>query len=234
MKKTLLFLVILGSVFFSCDTEEINELFLDVSPSDVQIIANSEEVVTFVVDANSDKELKNILITSRENNTVVYDTLLNQNISGKSYKSSYLYKTDVLESDTTLLFLTFKVTENDGNSKSVAKRLINIRKNKILTEKSGNIFYSHKEVASLEDAYNLEDTRAEFSNLASLENLQIVDDTLSNNTDELSKSWISLSGGQFRRDNGIDYVNATRQTLVSSCESGQAKDKITNIHGDNP
>ena len=229
MKKILLFCLAVGALLLSCNKEDVDELLLEVGPDKTQIIASSDEVITFLIKARSNNPLKNILITSREDNTVFYDTLLNKSLSGISYSSSYLYELDLLSKDTSLVFITFKVTEENGNSKSLAKRIINIREDKILTEKTGNIFYSHLEVSSLEDAYNLSDVKPEFSNLANPEALNIVDDTLATSSDELSRSWISLSGGKFRRDNGLDYVNATQQTLIDSFESGQAKDKITNL-----
>jgi hypothetical protein len=228
MKKIIQYTLLIF-IISSCKQEEIDQLLLSITPDIIQIIKSPDEVISFGIVAKSDKKITQLLITEREENSIEFDTLSIKNFSATNYTTQFLYKLKELQKDTTLSYITFNITQEDGTSKNVVKRILNIKKARNLTEKTGNIFHSHKIVAQKQDAYNLVEAKSEFSTIADKSLLHIVDDTTSNNSETISKTWVSFSGGKFRRDNNFDYVNATSISLRNAFETGQQVDKITSL-----
>lgn len=227
--KNILLALFVSFAFFSCKKEEVNQLFVTVTPEDFQLVRSPNDIVAFSVEVKSNQNLSNLVIYQREVNSLITDTLSTIALSGKNYKNEYLYQVQNLKEDTTLIYLSFKGIQEDGESLVTTKRILNIKKNRSAIEKTGNIFYTHLEAASLQDGYNLKDATPEFSLIADKSELFLVDDTLNNTSDTLSHKWISMAGGKFRRDNGFDYVNATTQSIKNAFEAGQQVDKITGL-----
>jgi hypothetical protein len=227
--KSLLLSLSLCLLFFSCKKDEVTELLVSVSPSDFQIEANPGDIIPFRVKAKTNNTLTKLIITQRLSTSVDSDTLKVIGLSGKETSQEHLYLVSELANDTTLVYVNFTVQQSDGQSITMSKRVLNIKENIALLEKSGNVFYSHKSVATQPDAYSLSTSLPKFSNISPVSELQIADDTLNNTVDAISKSWISYTGAMFRKDNGFDYVNASAKSVKNAFESGLALDKATNL-----
>ena len=228
MKKILLtcFSLILIISIYSCRKENVNPVLI-LFPNELQIEVTSGQVISFKIEARSDNnELSRLTITSKRDNaftTTAFDSL----VSGKSLK--YTYEMQVANSTGPYsLLLTFRITDNDGNTSELL-RVLNVTAGAVtLTETSGHTFYSKASGTHPEYAFDLKNKIPVIGTIDSIfRDLQ--DNPQFANSDTLSRSWKSPANGRFVRFPGYDYANATDQSLINAYNSGIPFDLINQI-----
>jgi len=213
-------------LFFSCKKDKENSPAVFVTPSDIVLNYTMGEVVTFKITANSSNGLKRMKISSKEANAYT-QVLVDSSLSGQEKISQTFEYLIPVKSESYTIDLYFIFTDNNNEEIPAARTLIVSKGTIMLTEYSGNVFYSKD--SGKEDAYDLMNRTPLYSSTATVSLMDIKNNGDYDNTDSLSASWVSPSGIKFVRFNGYDYDNASYASMVSAYESGIKLDTIKNI-----
>ncbi len=219
-------LLLLFIFLFSCKKDKNNPPVIFISPTDINIIAKTNDILELKIKVSSDKNLSRFIINAKLENSYshkLFDTL----ISGKNLYYSYFYKIpDTLSTGTSIIF-TFYAYDQDGNMGETAKRIIINGAPTTLTESTGHIIYS--KYSEKQDAYNIATNTSIFSKTSQDSLLDFVDyDTIVKDS-SLNKSFYSPAGNKFVRFNNFDYANATNIKAKEAYDSGNKLDIISDI-----
>lgn len=229
MKKSFLFKLSLIFWFsiqlLACNNDEqLAQPLVFISPTDINIEADVDDVLSFRVITESDIRLTNFLVKIKPDNDFER-TELDSAVNIKNLDFNYEYKIPVSASGQSLIF-TFLAIDEEGNSGRALRRVIVSGDTIVnLTETSGHKMYSSN--SNNADAYNLESNSPEFSNLADSLDRDIQDAT--DTSQNLSFTWISPAGGKLVRFNNFDYANANTVSLKNAYLAGTKLDKLENL-----
>lgn len=228
ISKNIILVILASFIFIGCnkDNEETNE-GITITPVDNYFEKQPGNVINFTVKFESRKELVKYRITEIIDNSNS-TTIKEQNISGKNYLDWFDYTvpqfSDYGSHDIKLTFSAFDI---NGNSMNRAKVIyVNITE-RILTEYSGNNMYS-----SLSNQFNAYDLITSTPKYSSDSTSHIIDLSVTNPTDTLSRKWASPYGIKFVKHNSFDYGNATDLTVQNAYNSGIKNDTLRNIATD--
>lgn len=222
-------LLIVAILMAGCNKDETVSIGLSISPG--YLVGNSKpgSIITFKVNANSEKGIKKFNITSDLSfapAVVVVDSTVD---GRKNFTISYDYLVPNSSSDYSVI-LTFEIVDNEGNSKNEARQ-INVKVSNVpLKETTGITIYSKQ--SGKADAFSVVDLTPQFSNLSLTSKRDIQIDSDKDATSDLSLSWISPSGGKFVKYNGFDYVNSTKLSLENAYTTGVKLDKVSDLKED--
>ncbi|MCB9363022.1 MAG: hypothetical protein H6587_00485 [Flavobacteriales bacterium] len=226
--KKLVVLLLTVLFFIGCkkNTEEANE-GITITPVDNYFEKQPGNIINFTVKFESRKELVKYRITETIDNSNS-TTIKEENISGKNYLDWFDYTVPQFEDygthDIKLVFSAFDI---DGNSMNRAKVIyVNIEE-RILAEYSGNNMYS-----SLTNQFNAYDLLTSTPKYSSDSTSHIIDLSVTNPNDTLSRSWASPYGIKFVKHNSFDYGNATDLTVQNAYNSGIKNDTLRNLATD--
>ena len=210
-------------IYTSCD-EETNKPLVQVTPVDINIAADVNDVLLFDVSVTADQTLARFNITSKPDNgflSTVLDTLVGGNFLNIDFE--YLVPVDVAGES---VIFTFAATDIDGREGSSARRVVvAIDTSIVLTETTGHSMFSSNSLNA--DAYNLEDNSPQFSSINDSTDRDIQDATDTSST--LSRIWISPAGGKLVKFSGFDYANATNVSVENAYLAGTKLDLISNL-----
>jgi hypothetical protein len=226
--KRLFFLLLTIFIFIGCnkDSDETNE-GITITPLDNYFEKKPGSIINFTVRFESRKELIKYRITETIDNSNS-TTIKEENISGKNHLDWFDYTIPQFEDyGTHEIKLVFSAFDINGNSMNRAKIIyVNIDE-RILTEYSGNNLYS-----SLTNQFNAYDLLTSTPKYSSDTTSHIIDLTVTNPTDTLSRSWASPYGIKFVKHNSFDYGNATDLTVQNAYNSGIKNDTIRSLATD--
>lgn len=222
--------MILMLVVFSCKKEESDQLFLWVDPASSMLEANSGDIVSFTMTANSPQGLENVKVQEKKSQDYML-TIADSTLTKNKLVWQYQYKVPYLEKVDDLVYLYFEATDAMGEWVQVVKILHVITSTaELLTESTGHVMYSSN--SNDFDAFNLISktpllsTQVEDSLL-----LHIKDDTEPDKL-ALSRTWISPAGLKFVRFNDLDFGNATKSAVKTAYENGLKRDYLDYISVD--
>jgi len=221
----LLFFIFILS-FTTCKKDEADSLLLFITPPELHLTGNSNQIISFVIDASSESRLERVYVNYkdlRSSTKTIFDTLL----LSKTFSYVFEYKIPSFSDSSNIITLTFTAIDNDGNLLQSARE-IRVSGTKYLLETAGHTLFSA--TSGKQDAYNLESLVALYSETADSVNQHIKDASLDSiNGNTLSRKWISPSNAKFVLFNGFDYANATYSLLSNAYEAGVKQDFVDNI-----
>jgi hypothetical protein len=229
MRRTIQFSLLIASlslVFLcSCNKNKNSIPVIHITPSDINILANSGNIITFDISADGGNDALTRFIVQNQAENQSRLTILDTSITGKKFSYTYQYK--VPDTLTGSVFITFSVYDADGDLGQAATRIIINPTSIKLTEYPGDIIFSR--FSGKSDALNINTNTAQFSITAPSGLLDIADyDTIQSDS-TLAQQWYSPAGNKFVRFNGFDYANATNLSASAAYNSGQKLDIITSL-----
>jgi hypothetical protein len=226
MKNYITILSVLVVFCTACKKEEDSTPLISIDPSEIIFDAHMGEIVPFKITATAPDGIKQLKITYKEPDTFT-QTLLDSTLSGGTNLSmTYEFKIPAKSTDYTF-DIGFICTDNNGKEFSAGRRINVTAGNAILTEYSGNIFYSKN--SGQGDSYDLINRTTLFSGIAAASVRDLQNDGTYDSGDSLARGWVSPSGAKFVRFNSYDYPNATYSTLVNTYEAGIKLDTIRDL-----
>ena len=226
MKKNFLALVALIILFTGCKKDEQKTPLLFVRPTDIVLNAVTGQVINFTINASSPDGLVKLVVNSKQLNSFT-QLVLDSTLSG-SNNFNWIYEYKVPSATSSYVMdLSFIFTDNSGYVFSAAKRINVTSTSTVLSEYTGNVFYSKN--SGKEDSYNLINRVGQFSATSSPTVMDIQNDESFDFGDVLGLSWVSPSGSKFVRFNSYDYDNATPSTVQSTYDSGIQVDTLPSI-----
>jgi hypothetical protein len=209
------------SLFYSCKKENDKALLL-LSPIDLYIPAESDEVVVIGISCTSPSELTELIIKARIEGSYskqVLDTAL----SGRKFNMQFEYLVPNVDEKSNII-LEFELHDTNDDQVSNFKVLEVTPHSVILTETAGNEIYS--EYSGKQNGFNIITGAPVFLNLADSSEVHFADTT---NTDILLNRWISPAGVMFVKFDGLDYANCTNLTARSAYNAGLKQEMLNNI-----
>ena len=221
------FIVLLFILFFSCKKDENVNSGITITPSDDYFLRKAGDVINFTMKFESRKDLFRYRISQIIDNSSVI--IKEQNISGKKIFDWYDYTVPNVFDDYGRheIKLVFSAYDVDGNIMNRAKTIYVDITERTLSEYAGNTMYSS--ISSQFNAYDLLTSTPKYSTDSTS---HIVDFTVANAGDTLSKIWVSPSGIQFVKLNNFDYGNATDVTVKNAYNSGIKNDTLRFLAND--
>lgn len=213
-------------VLASCKRE--NEIpVLTVTPSAPVLAVTSGNVITFRITGTSDKSnLSRLLITSKRDNDFTV-TEIDTALSGGGLNWTWEYQVQHA-AEPYATRLTFELYEADGDKMSTRRTLSVSLGAILLTESAGHQFYSRNSATHGESAFDLEERLPILYTVDSTRR-DLQDDPVSASETEISRIWISPSGGRMVRFNGFDYANATNVSVRNAFNSGVPVEELTSV-----
>lgn len=237
MKKTKIYLIYLVAITLglvlttACKKNKEEPPVIIISPSQLQIIGNVNDLVTFQIQIKTNVKLSRFIIKSQPDNQIP-TTLLDTSITTKGASFNYYYRLpeNLAGKSTTL---SFKAVDENGltneNFRVVYINPLPVITPIALTETAGHRMYRFR--ASNFDAYNLETNSGVFSMIADSTSRDIQDLTDTTNT-TLSRNWQSPAKGNFilyTGGTGFDYANATDSTTIGAYNAGLKASLLFNL-----
>jgi hypothetical protein len=228
MKIGYLTLLIVPFLFLSsCKKDENVNSGIIITPSEDYFKRNIGDVINFTLKIESKEELAKLRITQTIGNST--STILDKTISGKKIIEWYDYEipnefNDYGRHEIKLVFTTI---DNDNKTMNRAKIIYVDITEKTLAEYSGNNMYS-----SLSNQFNAYDLLTNTPKYSSDSTSHIIDLSVTNPNDTLSRSWASPYGIKFVKHNSFDYGNATDLTVQNAYNSGIKNDTLRNLATD--
>ena len=225
IKFSLLIASLLLIFLCGCNKDKNSEPVVLLTPSDINIIADQGDIITFDVSADGgNDQLSRFIIYNQPENQLKL-TVLDSIITSKKLYYTYQYKVpDTLAGD---VFITFSVYDEDGDLGQAATRIIIQPSSVTLTEYAGDVIYS--KYSGKPDALDINTNTVQFSLTAPTALLDIADfDTIQSDS-TLSRNWYSPAGNKFVLFNGFDYANATNASAEAAYNSGQKLDIISTL-----
>jgi hypothetical protein len=233
MKQKILFFTLLitvfslSSIFFGCKKEKKVAPIVTVTPTQLHIYANTNDLLTFAVSVNTSVSLSKVNITGQVDNELPF-TLLDSSVTTAGTNFSFYYRVPTNIAGKSIS-ITFKAIDENSMSNATFRRVYvaaaPVSQAIALSETAGHLMYSNTSVNH--DAYNLETNSGEFSLTADTASRDIQDYSGTNTT--LSKEWRSPAGGKFVLYNGFDYANATDSTAISAYTTGVKYSVLYNL-----
>ncbi len=222
LAQSFLILIITFTIFSCSKDEEENETYA-ISPSDTYFTRETGNTMNFTINITSPNELVKYVITETINNSTT--TIEETSISGKTYFDFFDYTIpDFQDFGNHEITLLFSFYDASGKVSSKPKVIyVNVTE-RTLDEFGGNTMYS-----SLSNQFDAFDLLTGTPKNSSDSTAHIMDLTVTNPTDSLSKSWASASGMKFVKHNSFNYANATDLTVQNSYDSGIKVDTLRNL-----
>jgi hypothetical protein len=228
-RRTFYFLLLFFSILIACKKDSPDPILLNVTPDYLIFSRKAGNIVTFQVQATSGVGLSKFVLTSKKGNSFT-QTLKDSSLSDlKTFNYTYEYLV-LNDAASYSVVISFRIIDKNGDEKSTARQINVTINDSPLVEYTGNTFYSLKSQKA--DAYNLVNLTPQFSTIAVSEIRDLQNAPDNDNSDILTKSWISPAGGKFVLFNGFDYVNASRLSLQNAYLTGTKLDKISNLQED--
>ncbi|MFN6945378.1 MAG: hypothetical protein ACK4ND_10555 [Cytophagaceae bacterium] len=228
MYKKLFFIFLLPIlVFCSCKKEEEEPFILRITPEHLVLQGKADEVKQFHLKASSGSPINRLIITSKEGNSFTKTELDSILIPVRNFNYTYEFRLPSSPDDYQLT-MVFRVYDEAGNE-AVASRTLQVKgvAEKPLKEYTGNELFSAQ--SGKPDAYDIHNRLALHASISDSSIKDLQDETIVAGEEQLSKSWISPSGGKFVLFEGFDYVNATRSSVINAFNAGSKLDKVSNI-----
>lgn len=220
------FFAILLLLASACKKDDNSLPSLQVSPSDINILAHQGDIKVFEIsaDGGNDELVKFTIQLQVENQAKI--TVVDTSINIKKFYYTYQYYAP--DSITGSVFVTFTAYDKDGDIGQVATRIIISPVNTYLTEYAGSVIFS--KYSGKPDAFDIATNSVQFSSTAATNLLDIADFDSIPGDSSLTRQWHSPAGGQFVLFNGFDYANATDQSAMDAYNAGQKLDIISGLN----
>ncbi|MBX2971992.1 MAG: hypothetical protein KF797_02715 [Flavobacteriales bacterium] len=200
---------------------------LTVSPSTPVMAVTSGNVISFHLTGTSDKSsLSRLIIRSKLENGFSI-TEKDSALSGKSFSWTWEYLVPHAAVDYNKT-LTFDLYEADGDHMALSRTLSVTLGAALLTEVSGQQFYSRNSTTHGGSAFDLEERIPVLYTVDSARR-DIQDQPADGAQTEISRTWISPAGGRMVRFNGFDYANATDVSLRNAFHTGTPLEELRNV-----
>jgi hypothetical protein len=212
---------LLISLCYSCKKENDKALLL-LSPLELYIPAESDEVVVIGISCSSPAELSQLIIRSRIQGSYS-EQVLDTALSGRKFNMQFEYMVPNVDEKLDII-LEFELHDSNDDPVSNFKVLEVTPHSIILTETAGNEIYS--ENSGKQNGFNILTGAPVFLNLADSSKVHFADTT---NTDVLLNRWISPAGVMFVKFNGLDYANCTNLTARAAYNAGLKQEMLNNM-----
>jgi hypothetical protein len=216
LKSIITGIICLTMIFtYSCKKDKDSIPKVTVTPTPLYISGNVGDLVVFNIVIDSDVALSKFYISQQPENQLP-STVLDSTITSKGTAFNYYYRLPASMAGKSVVF-EFKAVDDNGNEGKAVRRVYIAAPTAVtLTETAGHRMYSN--LSTNPDAYNLESNVSEFSVTADTSARDMQDASGTDTT--LSKTWTSPAGGQFVRNNGFDYANATDVSATNAYNAG--------------
>jgi hypothetical protein len=228
--KIYLFLFVLSYFMFGCDSkDDESSIVFELTPEQPIIEANTGEIIIFHISVRSDVNLNRFTISQQDTQNGI-SAILDSVISTTSFNYNFEYAAPIFE-DSTLLYIIFKVTDEQNNSRSLTRGVKIYGGGILLTETTGHILYSA--LANNLSAFNI-DLLQPLSVVDNPDSLQhFADNSVDSiNGPIISRSWKSPAGLKFVRFEGLSYPEATKTMMQNSYSYGIKLTTINDIQND--
>lgn len=232
MKKYFLLLSIVLCVISSCDEDKSSGTPVYVS-TDISgitsVYCNTFKKIN--VQANSiDSELARFQIKSFDR--IRGDILLKDSlIDGYDFSYDYLYNAPMLTEDSTIVKLTFSVTDTKGFTQNLVREIMIIQNDYLLEEVAGVTMYS-SEYNDHPNGFCLESMRPIVVSLADSASIDFYAYQDNDDLEVLSREWKSNTNVYFARANSFDYANASWHSVTETYKSVVTYPQINMIEKD--
>lgn len=225
MNKNIVLIILLLTSILGCREKE--NIFLGITPAELEIQVNAGDPVYFRIDASSDISLRTCTITRIGNalDSVILDTVFNS----KSFYKSFAFQTP--PGSTNEIKLLFKLTDEDGNVAS-AQRIIFPTNTGLLAEYTNQLMYTFYS-ANL-NAYNFSQISAvTYDSALYAANPSLKPDLRELNNDpnatpfDLSRLWFSPSGGKFVKTASLNFSTATNSQVTGFFDGNYIETNFT-------
>lgn len=225
-----LFLFVLSFFIFGCDnTDDESSIIFELTPEQPIIEANTGEIILFHISVRSDVNLNRFNISQQDPESGI-SAILDSVISTTSFNYNFEYEAPIFE-DSTLLYVIFKATDEQNNTRSLTRGVKIYGGGILLAETTGHIIYSA--LANNLSAFNI-DLLQPLSVVDNPDSLQhFADNSIDSiNGPILSRSWKSPAGLKFVRFEGFSYPEATKTMMQNSYSYGVKLTTINDIQND--
>ena len=229
MKKIIQIIILFTFLtgFWGCSETETEEtpILVFLSPEDTQLEANSGERIFVTISASTSMSenlfLKIESLDDFYGKRDLFDSSFNEN------SINYLFEYMVPSyPDSTNTILIFRLNNTNGYETEIAKRIIVNRGETFLSELSGVVIYSSS--SDKPNAFSINDQTPGYSEDSTTFTADFLDDTR-NNSDTLSRRWVSNTGLSFVEFNGFNFAGATSGSITQAYENGVKLTRVTNI-----
>lgn len=205
--------------------DEGSPILVFLTPEATQIEANSGDKVFITIKSSTNSgDILNLRIES------IDDLYGIQNVFDSTFNNSsinYRLEYDVPSyPDSTQSLLVFTLTNQNNESSEIAKRILVNRGETFVKEASGVNMYSTS--SSRPNAFSLEQLSPGFSTDSTTFESDIVDNT-EEDSETLSREWISNTGISFVKFDGFNYSGANSQSIKNAFENGVQLSRVSDI-----
>jgi hypothetical protein len=228
--KKIIFLFVIIFFVWACE-DNIQNPAITVTPGNLLQPADTGNIMQFNISgaAYTNHSLKTFKI-SYYTLTQLSKTILDSSLDGVS-NFSYTFNFKIPDyTDTTEVFLLFYLVDNSGNTISATRGFLvqtYTASNTLLTEVAGNTIYTdpyvHKTAFNLLSCQPLGLGYSDSTQMDIMASLNKADSTT------LTYTWVSPAKDKFVNFNGLDYANATEQSVQAAYNAGTKNDFISNI-----
>ena len=214
--------VLLLTFFAGCEQENIEPVLI-LTPNQLYLVSEPEEVLTFDIRFEGGSvEARRLRITSKVADSFT-QTELDSALSGTIFYYKFEYRVPLVYEELNI-YLEF-LMETSSSEIMGSGRVVEVKiSEKLLVETAGHEMYSM--ASEKHNAYNLRLGNPLHSSLADSAQMHIMDTT---NSDTLLRKWLSPASSLFVRYNGFDYANATNRTVKEAFNSGLKHEFLVDI-----
>jgi len=204
--RTFIVVLLFSLLMVGCDKDDESDTVLLITPYDIYLFAEPREIVSLNISCSSEAGLKNLTITSKEDESYT-EVILDSAISGNSFTLKFEYRIPEVYENTTIL-LGITLTNIKGEVTESGKILEIEVSERFLEETAGYEMYSKN--SGKMNAYNLYTLQPLLSDFSDDEEIHVMDNTDSH---YISNKWTSPAGISFVRYKDFDYANCTNVSL---------------------
>ncbi len=199
-------LLLFSMLIMGCGKDDESDTVLMITPYDLYLFAESWEIISLDISCSSTAGLKNLTITSKEEESYT-QVILDSAITGNSFSMKFEYRIPELYKSTTI-FLGITLTNINGDVAESGKILEIEVSERYLDETAGYEMYSMH--SGKMNAFNLYTMQPLLSDYSDAGEMHIMDNSDSH---YISNKWISPAGISFVRYRDFDYANCTNISL---------------------
>ncbi|PIB36626.1 hypothetical protein BFP72_15070 [Reichenbachiella sp. 5M10] len=215
------------TLWFSC--EEVGKddpILVFLEPSEASLEVNSNEFVQISLEAYSSNGVLTEMVIDQTDDYFGFVNLVDSIISSEKLNYQLNYRVPEYP-DSTVVLLTFTVSDDQKNTARIAKTIQVNRTATFIKASSGHTMYS----AQSEDpsAFSLMELSPKYLADSLDAQLDFVELTSDVTPDVLSYDWGSRSGISFVKFNDFNYPAATSISIRNAYQGGTKRSMITNI-----